>query len=659
MFLLFFLIFLLIPVTALSQELYSYYLLSRELQVLSATKEKLPLSEVPRYTRVITRDQIDRWGVKNLFELLDRLPEFYYWRSYFGLNAVGALGLRQSYFSEKVQVLIDGMPVTDPSNGSSFSVDDIFSLSNVKQVEIVYGPMTSLYGFNASLAVINLVTYSPKEKSLNVESSISTGHDSYVSFLKSFRKNGFSGVFSLNYSEERSPHRSYTDVLGESAPYSSFKKSSVYYVKLKHSSGFYFKSYGVDRDDHFPLTLTHLITDGNTYADRRAFINRIGFKKSFAGYRVDLYANYNYFYLERGYNLCPFNHSFCKNFPPLRGVEPKAVEKRYVKNPGIGVLISKNLGSYGEFFLGAEYDESDLYKTELRATFLPSSFDLKDLSKLVVYGKEKRLPESEELLTPHLRTTFSPYFQYLVRINTYTVLLNGRWNRTNDVGNYWSYSFSLLKKIDRWNFKLNVGRAVRIPSFEEMYIKNNPILEGNPDLKGEKADSVMPSFEYKGDKFSISGMGYVYWFKDFIYKKPVSPLTYKWSNADSTVRVRGAVVSFKRLLFDNCELELSGTRIFGVSGLSGEYFEFPKKKLTAGFSYEGNSLSGSIFLVAYSRASSRIPGYGELNLNFSWSLNRNQRVSISVNNLLNKKVYYESRVPGVERTLWLEWRYSY
>lgn len=659
MVLLFFLIFLLVPIAASSQELYSYYLLSRELQVLSATKERLPLSEVPRYTRVITRDQIDRWGVRNLFELLDRLPEFYYWRSYFGLNAVGALGLRQSYFSEKVQVLVDGMPVSDPSNGSSFSVDDIFSLSNVKQVEIIYGPMTSLYGFNASLAVINLVTYSPGEKSLSVESSISTGHDSYISFLKSFKKNGFSGLFSLNYSEERSPHRGYTDFLGESAPYSSFRKSSVYYLNLKHSSGFYFKSYGVDRDHHFPLTLTYLITDGNTYADRRGFVNRIGFKERFGNYRVDLFANYNYFFLERGYNLCPFNHSICRNLPPLKGIEPKAVEKRYVKNPGVGILVSGNLGSYGEFFLGAEYNEADLYRTELYSTFLPSSFNLKDPSKIVVYKKGRKLPESEEILTPHLRTTFSPYFQYLLKLNTYTVLLNSRWNKNNDVGNYWSYSISLLKKIDRWNFKLNVGRAVRIPSFEEMYVKNNPILEGNPNLKGEKADSVMPSFEYKGDKFSISGMGYVYWFKDFIYKKSVSPSTYKWSNADSTVRIRGVVLTLKKLLFDKCELELSGARVFGVEGISGEYFNFPKKKLTADLSYMGNSLSGNISLVAYSKASSNIPRYGELNLNLSWSIDRRQRVSLSVNNLLNKKIYYESRVPGVERTLWLEWRYSY
>ena len=652
-------LFLLIPTALFSQELYSYYLLSQELRVLSATKEEVPYSEIPRFTRVITREQIDRWGVRNLFELLDRLPEFYYWRSYFGLKAVGALGLKQSYFSEKIQVLIDGLPISDPSNGSSFSVNDIFSLSNVKQVEIVYGPMTSLYGFNASLAVINLVTYGSSDRSVNFESSFSTGRDSYVSFLKGFKGNGFSGVVSFGYSEERSPHSDYKDFLGVSSSYSSLKKSSVYYVKLNHDSGFYFRSYGVDRDDHFPLTLTHMVTTGNTYADRKGFINRLGFKGNLAGFKLDLFADYNYFYLERGYNLCPFNHAFCVSLPSLKGKEPRAVEKRFVRNPGLGLLLSKDWGSYGELFVGADYKEAHLYRTELRSNFLPSSIDLRDLSKIVVYDGERELPDSEKLLTPHLRTTFSPYFQYFFRTGNYSVLLNGRWNRTNDAGNYWSYSLSLLRKIERWSFKLNLGRAVRIPSFEEMFIRNNPILEGNPHLKAEKADSVMPSFEFRGSDLTVSGMVFVYWFRDFIYKQKVSPITYRWSNADSTVRIRGAVVSLRKRILESFEVELSGERVFSVDGLSCGLFESPRSKLITGVSYSGDRITASVSLLATSKASSEIPGFAKVNLNLLYRLSDRQKVLFSVNNLFDREISYESGVPGDERTLWLEWRYSY
>jgi len=650
---------ILLPAGAVSQELYSYYLLSQELKVLSATRESLPYSEVPRYTRVITREQIDRWGVRNLFELLDRLPEFYYWKSQFGLKAVGALGLRQSYYSEKIQVLVDGLPITDPSNGSSFSVNDIFSLSNVKQVEIIYGPMTSLYGFNASLAVINLVTYSPSDRSLNFDSSFSTGGDIYTSLFKSFKRGGFEGAFTVNYSEERSPHKSYTDFLGVSGNYSSFRKSFVFYLKLKHSSGFYFKSYTVDRDENFPLTLTKLVTTGNTYADRRATVNRLGFEKIFGSYKVNLFADYDWFFLERGYNLCPFNHQFCKSLPSLKS-EPRAVEKRYVKSPGLGFFVSKDLTRYGEIFFGADYKEADFYKTKLSATFLPSSIDVTNLATVVSYNSMKELPDSESLFSPHFRSTFSPYFQYYLKFDDYSFLLNGRWNRTSDVGNYWSYSASLLKKQANWRFKLNLGRAIRVPSFEEMYIKNNPILRGNPNLKAEKADSVMPSVDFVGESFSFSAMAFIYWFQDFIYKRKISPLTYMWDNSDSTVRVKGVDLSFKKRFLNSYELGLSEGRVFSVSGLpSCEYFRYPRNKLVSTVSYLGQDFSATVSLIAYSRVSPEVPGFSKLDLNLLWRVTDKQRVLLSINNLLDRKIHYENGVPGEERTLWLEWRYSY
>ncbi len=222
-----------------SQESFSYCILSQELKVLSATEEETLLSQVPRYTVVITREEIDRLGAKNLFDLLEKLPEFYVWRSYFGLRAVNAFGVCQSYFSEKVQVLIDGMPTFDPSNGSSFSTNNNYSLDSVKQVEITYGPMTSLYGFNASLAVINLVTYSPEEVNSDLCLGVSTEGDSDVNFLKSFSVGGFSGIVSVNYNQWNTPRGSYADYMGVSGGYSPFSKHASLYIKLDDESRFY------------------------------------------------------------------------------------------------------------------------------------------------------------------------------------------------------------------------------------------------------------------------------------------------------------------------------------------------------------------------------------------------------------------------------------
>ena len=649
-----FLIFLL-PSIALSQNLYSYYILTKELKILSATKEKESYLKVPRYMRIITREEIERLGARNLFELLDNLPEFYYWKSYFGLNSLGALGLKQSYFSEKIKVLINGIPVSDPSNGSSFSVNNVFSLSNVKQVEIIYGPMTSLYGYNASLAIINLVTFSSEDKP-KLSVSISSGHDHYNSLFVPINTEKLKGSFSINYIENRSPHRSYTDLLNVKGNFSSYRKDFNYYLSLKHPSGLYIKSYSVDRDDHFPVSISKLITDGNSYARRKAFLNRIGYKFTSSKAFWNIFLDYNWFYLKRGYNICPFNHGICRLFLPH---ELLAIEKRYIKEPRIGTFLSLPLRNFGKLSIGADLSKVKLYKTTLSANFLPSTANPNNPKSLVTYNSLRDLPEKEKLLPEKTRNTFSPYLQYFINRNDYSLLFNLRWSRTTDVGNDWSYSLSVMKKIDNSIFKLNIGRALRVPSFEEMYIQNNPILKGNPELKIEKLDSVIPSYEYIGDRISVNVALYNLWFKNLIYKRQLSNSSYQWDNWNPTVKVREAAVNVKFKLSPNLNMQLSLGKIFSKKGFSGEYFDFPKGKLISSVEYKTGKVRNILNLIAYSRISSETPGFYKVNYNFIWNLTKNGQISLNIENLLNRKYRFNENVPGEERTLWVSFQYSY
>lgn len=656
-----------------SQESFSYYILNQELKVLSATGEETKLSEVPRYTVVITRQEIDRLGAKNLFDLLDKLPEFYVWRSFFGLRAVGALGVRQSYFSEKVQVLIDGMPTLDPSNGSAFSTNNNYSLDGVKQVEIIYGPMTSLYGFNASLAVINLVTYSPQEVNTDLRLSVSTGGDSDVNFLKSFSAGGFKGIVSLNYNQWNTPHGGYTDFLGVSGVYSPFSKHASFYLKLNHESGFFIRSYLVDRDDRFPVSISHFFSGGDhTYADRKAFLNRVGFEGKLGEWDYTVNGGLNFLFLKRGYNLCPQNHQVCTLMP----YGFYGVEKRYVREPSLGLKVKRE-GSFGKLLFGVDYSEADLYRTDLSATFYPSSLSIiaQEVEEAILTGKPidpvsiaskipnfpmRELPDSQSLIAEKFRSVFSPYLQYFYSTDGTSYLFNLRWDKTNDAGRAVSASFSYMKSLsDNLKFKLNLGRAVRVPSFEEMYVRNNIFLLGNPHLKIEKEDSLMPSLEYSGESFYFSGFLYFSRFKDFIYKRRASLLTYVWDNSDSTVRIRGASFTIKKRLYDCWEVSLSLNRRFSLKGLSSEYLEFPKTKFVGGITYSGERLSANLTTVAYSRLSSSAPGFYRVDLNFNYSLSENLSLEFQVRNLTDKDYTYPNGVPGDERTLWLGLHYSY
>ncbi len=644
------------------QNIYSYYMLEKELKVISATKEYVTYTSVPRYMRVITREELDKWGVRNLFDLLKKIPEFYVRKSGFYLNAVGALGLRQSYFSEKIQVLIDGIPLTDPSTGSSFSTNNNISLDNVKRVEIVYGPMTSLYGFNASLAVINLITYDADDVNLKFGSHVNTdgSNDSY--FIKSISTTHWKGILSLNYNEEKGHYDDYTDAYGlYTADVSSYSKHSTYYLKLNHDSGLYLKSYGIDRDTTFPSSVGGLITKGNnTFTDRRTYLNRLGIKQNFNGTKIDVSVFFNWFYLKRGYNICPSQYFFCKAVSPSGLL---ATEKRYVKSYGSSLEASFE-ALKGKVTTGVEVSKVDMYKTKMDANFLPSTsyaaFATENPSALVTrpYGK---LSENDKILGEAKRTVVSPYLQYFFSDENYSLLANLRWDKANDVGNTFSYSLSgMFKATERLSLKLNLGKSVRIPSFEEMHIRNNPVLQGNDDLDFEKVYAFMPSAEYTGDDFKASGMFYYFLIKDTIYKRISNIIknrvVLKWDNSSKDVKVKGFTLSLRKNLWEG-ELYGSVGRKISFEGPKGTACsKFPKWKGVFGYSLMYPNLTLDINTEAYSKVD-KAPGYYVVNLALSTNLTEKVRITARIDNLFDRDIFYPTTffgaIKGEGRNLWV------
>ncbi len=68
----------------------------------------------------------------------------------------------QTEFNNKVALFIDGMPSRDLFGG--FKLDREIPLDNIKRIEIIRGPGSTLYGSNAFSGVISVFTYAPGER---------------------------------------------------------------------------------------------------------------------------------------------------------------------------------------------------------------------------------------------------------------------------------------------------------------------------------------------------------------------------------------------------------------------------------------------------------------------------------------------------------------
>ncbi len=122
-----------------------------------ATKHEIPLSKAPGIATVITAKEIKQWGFRTVSEILKTVPGFDIHMDTNGEYEFIARGV-ENFDSSNVKLLLDGHSVNEPgSGGASFNFFDLV-VENIKRVEIIRGPGSALYGQNAFLAIVNVIT---------------------------------------------------------------------------------------------------------------------------------------------------------------------------------------------------------------------------------------------------------------------------------------------------------------------------------------------------------------------------------------------------------------------------------------------------------------------------------------------------------------------
>lgn len=124
--------------------------------IVTATRIPTPLGDIPAGVTVITRQMIENRGYTTLVDALSAVP---------GLRIVqsGGPGANASVFirgtgSNQVLVLENGVPVNDPANPDGAFNFGSDTLVGVSRIEVIRGPMSSVYGSNAIGGVINIIT---------------------------------------------------------------------------------------------------------------------------------------------------------------------------------------------------------------------------------------------------------------------------------------------------------------------------------------------------------------------------------------------------------------------------------------------------------------------------------------------------------------------
>ncbi|HET9963205.1 MAG TPA: TonB-dependent receptor, partial [Nitrospiraceae bacterium] len=137
-------------------------LLKEEETVSIASRYEQPISQAPSNVYVITDDDIKQSGATDLPTVLRRIPGIDVMQTTGADFNVSVRGDNQ-LFANKLLVMIDGRSIYIDGQGLVFWKSIPVTLPEIKRIEVLKGPASVVYGFNAFDGVINIITKSAQE----------------------------------------------------------------------------------------------------------------------------------------------------------------------------------------------------------------------------------------------------------------------------------------------------------------------------------------------------------------------------------------------------------------------------------------------------------------------------------------------------------------
>lgn len=426
--------------------------------VIAATKNNQKQAQTGKVVSVITREELERSAGRNLAELLNQQA---------GINVVGAgsnYGKDKSVFfrgagSAYAVILVDGIPVTDPSGtGGAFDLR-MFAIDQIDHIEILRGGQSTLYGSDAVAGVINIITKKTGTKGNNVYGVASAG--SY---------NSYKGTIGLS---------SKVDAFTYNVSYSHFKTDGISEAANPEGNTQVFDKDGVKQDAlnaNFSLQLDKRLSinpflryfygkfnyDAGPFADA----NNTSTVKHFNG---GLNAQYQ---LDKG--KITLNYSYENTGRVYKSSFPGQYQGRMNL---VDLFYNQNLGEKVNLLVGLDNRSTDV----------------------TYYGNVLKRPNT------NLFSTYGSLF--LHDLSIFNLEVGGRYNKHNKYGENYTYavtpSLNIIKEVKLFG---TVSSAFRAPTLDMLFGQYG----ANLNLKPEKATNYEAgaSFNFLKEKISLRAVAF-------------------------------------------------------------------------------------------------------------------------------------------------------
>jgi vitamin B12 transporter len=317
--------------------------------IVTANKFTQKQSTTGKIISVITKEQIEKSAGRTVGQMLNEQA---------GITVNGALnnlGANQTVYmrgaaSGRTLILVDGIPVNDPTLITNDFDINLFSLNDVERIEIARGAQSTLYGSDAVAGVINIITVKNDiTKAFNVKATVAGG--TYGTFRGNLQVYGKANKLTYTARYGKLTSKGFSTAY-DSTGTKNFDKDSynndVASASMQYqlTNDLYFRTF-IQRSSYKTDLDAGLFTDEKDYSVKnKSLITGAGF--NYHKNNVSLTGNYQYSENKRNY----YNDSIDI---PVSSFTKFSTDDYYGRSQFVEIYSNIGLSKNFSFLQGADY----------------------------------------------------------------------------------------------------------------------------------------------------------------------------------------------------------------------------------------------------------------------------------------------------------------
>ncbi len=472
-----------------------------------ATKSEKSLNEAPAIVTVISAELIKNTGARNLQDILQYIPGFEFSKPRAGFFTIGVRGVKDPLTNSRFLVLKDGAPYNGIMYGSGIGIMKQFDINTIERIEVVRGPGSALYGRNAFIGVVNIITRSGKGNN-EIDLRASAGNFNTLSYGAAYgtKKDDFDAYFSIEKMNSDVTDSKFDNGMGGEAVWNLGVDNVFANTKIRFKD---FVITGMYSDIHNDASIGPFITESDK--DVKIGVYSLDYSKDIntkTKLNTKLYGR-NEIQIQNIEIFKPGITAEAAPGLPFSAIYPNGMYATPDFNAytyGADLNLNMNLHLQHNTLIGIQTDFYGIKNADLKSSYdaytgMPLTYV--ENGQTIFRGKDTQIKEERGWIEGggHDYTNIAFYLQHIYNpIKRLSITLGGRYDIDSEFGGIFNPRFALVWNSNhKLNYKLLYGQAYRAPNVQEQYRLTGFTL-GNRDLKPETIKTTELSIDYSINK---------------------------------------------------------------------------------------------------------------------------------------------------------------